>query len=44
VRHGVLAPGLAFLQKQFSPKMLARKVGEVITTTLPFEGSAIREK
>ena len=30
VRHGVLEPGLAFLQKPFSPKTLARKVGEVL--------------
>jgi len=34
VRHGVLEPGLAFLQKPFSPKTLARKVGEVLTTAL----------
>jgi two-component system, cell cycle sensor histidine kinase and response regulator CckA len=31
VRHGVLEAGLAFLQKPFSPKTLARKVGEVLT-------------
>jgi two-component system cell cycle sensor histidine kinase/response regulator CckA len=30
VRHGVLEPGLAFLQKPFSPRTLARKVGEVL--------------
>ena len=30
VRHGVLGPGLAFLQKPFSPKTLARKVSEVL--------------
>jgi len=33
VCHGVLEPGLAFLQKPFSPKALARKVGEVIAAT-----------
>jgi two-component system cell cycle sensor histidine kinase/response regulator CckA len=31
VRHGVLEPGLAFLQKPFSPKTLARKVCELLT-------------
>ena len=34
VRHGVLEPSLAFLQKPFSPKTLARKVGEVLTNTV----------
>jgi response regulator RpfG family c-di-GMP phosphodiesterase len=32
VRHGVLEPGLAFLQKPFSPKTLARKVSEILNT------------
>ena len=35
VRHGVLEPGLAFLQKPFSPRVLARKVSEVLATALP---------
>jgi two-component system, cell cycle sensor histidine kinase and response regulator CckA len=30
--HGVLKPGLAFLQKPFSPITLARKVGEILAT------------
>jgi two-component system, cell cycle sensor histidine kinase and response regulator CckA len=34
VRHGVLERGLAFLQKPFSPKTLARKVGEVLSPVL----------
>jgi PAS domain S-box-containing protein len=32
VHLGVLEPGLEFLQKPFSPRILARKVSEVLTT------------
>jgi FixJ family two-component response regulator len=31
-RHGVLEPGIAFLQKPFSPSALAEKVREVLDT------------
>ncbi|MEX1257014.1 MAG: response regulator [Gemmatimonadota bacterium] len=30
VRHGVIAPGVAYLQKPFSPATLARKVREIL--------------
>lgn len=30
VRHGILGPGIAYLQKPFSPETLARKVREVL--------------
>ena len=40
IRHGVLEPGLAFLQKPISPKTLIRKVGELLATTLSFAGTS----
>jgi FixJ family two-component response regulator len=36
VQHMVLEPGLAFLQKPFSSKSLARKVTEVLAAKLSF--------
>jgi hypothetical protein len=35
VRHGILEPGIAFLQKPFSPESLARKVREVLDAPEP---------
>jgi hypothetical protein len=44
-RHGVLPPNAAFLQKPFTPDMLARKVREILDKPLhpPPEASRTHE-
>ena len=39
VQHGVLTPGLAFIEKPFSPETLAEKVRQVIHSSPPPKNS-----
>jgi DNA-binding response OmpR family regulator len=39
VRHGILTPETAYVQKPFSPETLARKVREVLDDTRGDDGT-----
>lgn len=43
VRHGVLEPGVSFIQKPYRPRALARKIREVLDNGMENRGNTVRK-